>query len=143
LIKTNRRFLFLLAVSAIGLAASPMTGAASAQDAAETAIILSGTGQGQARAAKSLGSSAAGGIGGAANAVSITRPQGSSPRRTGSRLSRSRQGGHFSIALPADVDSLEGTDAPAYLLNNGSTIRVSGGLRRPPAVISDENQPES
>ncbi|MEP2612538.1 hypothetical protein [Marinobacter alexandrii] len=136
--KTNLRFLFMVAVSAIGFLVSPMTGAAAAQDAAETAIILSGTGQGQARAAKSLGSSAAGSIGRAANAVSITQSQRSSPRR-----SRKRKGGHFSIALPADVDPLEGTDAPSYLLDNGSTIRVSGGLRRTFAIISDRNLPGS
>lgn len=115
-----------------------MTGAAAAQDAAETAIILSGTGQAQTRAAKSLGSSAAGGIGRAANAVSITQSQRSSPRRA-----RSRKSGHFSIALPADVDPLEGTDAPSYLLENGSTIRVSGGLRHTSVTISRENPPGS
>jgi hypothetical protein len=132
--KPNGHFLFLFAVSAMGLFVSPMTGAAAAQDAAETAIILSGTGQAQARAAKSLGSSEAGGIGRAANAVSITQSQRSLPHRT-----RNRKGRHFSIALPADVDPLEGTDAPSYLLNNGSTIRVSGGLRRTSSIISHQN----
>lgn len=115
-----------LASFALLVAGSP----AAAQDAAETAIILGGTGASQGRAQKSLGSSIARSMGRAANAVASTNGHGSSPAPRRPRHAKSKTGGHFAIALPGDVDPLSATDAPTYKLENGASIRVSGGLRR-------------
>lgn len=104
---------------------------AAAQDAAETAVILSGTGQAQGRAQRSLGQSIARSMGNAADAVAATT-QARAPAPSNRRQARRSGGaGNFAIALPGDVDPLERTDAPRYDLANGATIRVSGGLRRP------------
>ena len=101
-----------------------------AQDAAETAIILSGTGQAQGKAQKSLGSSISRSMGNAANAVAAANRSRVQPSSVTTHPRRTRGGANFAIPLPADVDPLERTDAPSYVLGNGSTIRVSGGLRR-------------
>jgi hypothetical protein len=106
-----------------------------AQDAAETAIILGGTGQVQGRAQRSLGTSIARSMGNAADAIAATsraRPSGTVVRRHAGRSNRGA--GKFAIILPGDVDPLEKTDAPSYELANGATIRVSGGMRRPVAA---------
>lgn len=100
-----------------------------AQDAAETAIILGGSGAAQGQASRSLGSAAASSIGGAAEAVRSGRESSAVIRRTPARQARQM------IALPGDVDVLEHTDAPTYELSNGASIRVSGGLR--PSAQSD------
>lgn len=121
----------LIILAAAGFCASPLA----AQDAAETAIILSGTGQGTgSKASRSLGGSIARSMGNAAHAINATnRARAQMPRSYRPQGRRSRRGGGsgFAIALPAGVDPLETTDAPSYALENGATIRVSGGLRRP------------
>lgn len=121
----------LIILAAAGFCAAPLA----AQDAAETAIILSGTGQGTGKASRSLGGSITRSMGNAANAINATnRARAQTPRSYRPQARRSRRGGGgsgFAIALPADVDPLETTDAPSYALENGATIRVSGGLRRP------------
>ncbi len=124
---------WLLWTTASGMAALLLPGAVFAQDAAETAIILGGTGAAQGRAQKSLGSAVSRSMGNAANVLAAQqRAQRGTPHRTSRRPHR-RGGANFAIALPADVDSLAGTDAPSYDLANGASIRVSGGLRRPVA----------
>lgn len=96
-----------------------------AQDAAETAVILSGTGAGQAKAQRSLGAAVRGSIDGAAATVrSAGRSQGSAGRRATARSGVAVAGAE----LAADSDPLEKTDAPAYKLGNGATIRVSGRM---------------
>ena len=118
-----------VAIAVLVLLAAPHAPVA-AQDAAETAIILSGTGQGQGRAARSMGQSVARNMGNAANAVPVS-PRRSQPRAHRAHGPRGSKAGKFAIALPADVDPLENTDAPTYALANGASIRVSGGLRGP------------
>lgn len=105
-------------------------GAAVAQDAAETAIILGGTGTAQGRAQRSLGSAISRSMGNAANSVQAASRRGSyqAPRRQA--RSRGQKDSHFMIALPADVDPLANTDATVQALGNGASIRVSGTLRR-------------
>ena len=44
--------------------------------------------------------------------------------------------------LAADSDPLENTDAPAYQLSNGATIRVSGGMRNSASARCKLNCPE-
>lgn len=105
-------------------------GPAVAQDAAETAIILGGTGASQGRAQRALGSSISRSMGNAANAVAVANQRSSYPTPRRQRRVNTKTGGHFAIALPGDVDPLETTDAPTYRLTNGTSIRVSGGLRR-------------
>lgn len=110
------------AVCSLGL-----TCAGAAQDAAETAVILSGAGQSQGGAARSLGSTISRSMGAAANAVRGARPN------PGYVASRRRAGNvRQAPAIPADVDMLEGTDAPTYRLGNGASIRVSGRLIEAP-----------
>jgi hypothetical protein len=93
-----------------------------AQDAAETAIILSGTGAAQGKASRSLGSAAASSMGTAANAIRPDARPAPANRRSGRRDQQV-------ITLAGDVDALENTDAPTYELANGASIRVSGRLR--------------
>ena len=97
-------------------------GHALAQDAAETAIILSGTGAAQGKASRPLGSAAAISMGAAANAI---RPVA----RPAPVIRRSSRRDQQVITLAGDVDALENTDAPTYELANGVSIRVSGVLR--------------
>ena len=97
-------------------------GPALAQDAAETAIILRGTGAAQGKASRSLGCAAASSMGAAANAV---RPVA----RPAPVIRRSSRRDQRVITLAGDVDALENTDAPTYELANGASIRVSGRLR--------------
>lgn len=108
-----------------------------AQDAAETAIILSGTGQAQGRAQRSLGQSISASMGNAANAVAATNRARSQAPTYRPRARHSGKTGNFAIALPGDVDPLERTDAPSYALANGASIRVSGGLRRSPPLVTE------
>lgn len=101
--------------------ASPALG----QAAAETAIILSGTGQGTGEASRRIGAAAAGGIGRASDAIAATnaraRARGGSARRGGSG-----QGGF--VITGGNADALEGTDAPLVQTGSGASIRVSGRL---------------
>lgn len=105
-------------------------GQALAQDAAETAIILSGTGAAQGKASRSLGSAAASSMGAAANAIRPVARPAPVIRRSGRRTKQVTM-------LPGDVDALENTDAPTYELANGASIRVSGRLRTQAATVCD------
>lgn len=90
-----------------------------AQDAAETATIMAGTGAGQARAQRSMGNAVSGSINSATNAINAGRAGGS--RRS------SRRGGTAASSGPLpEGDALENTDAAAYKVGSGATIRVSG-----------------
>lgn len=97
-----------------------MSASASAQDAAESATILSGQG-GTAKAQKSLGTAVSGSLD---NASAAIRPRVS--RRSNSRRAR-RSNSSGGITLSTN-DPLEGTDAATYQTGNGTTIRVSGRL---------------
>ena len=105
-------------------------GQALAQDAAETAIILSGTGAAQGKASRSLGSAAASSMGAAANAIRPVARPAPVIRRSGRRTKQVTR-------LPGDVDALENTDAPTYELANGASIRGSGRLRTQAATVCD------
>lgn len=121
----NRRILIAaLALTATGTTAN----VARAQAAAETAIITSGTGAPQARAARGLGSAISGALRRGGTTIRVQ------PR--GVRRGSPRQG--QDQALP-EGDPLEGTDAPAYTLSNGTTIRVSGGMRNAPSTRCTAN----
>ena len=114
---------------------------AAAQDAAESALIVGGVGQGQAKAQRSLGTAITNSINSASNSVrASTSP---APMRS-RRQARNARG---PVHIAAGVDPLEGTDAQSYHLDNGASIRVSGGLRPPPKPAcakdcpGDEKQP--
>lgn len=115
---TNRTALAICAA----LLALGVSQTASAQDAAETAAILSGTGQGTGGASRSMGSSVSNSMNSATNALRSVQSSRKGQSRRSSRSARQ------SYAIPADADLLEGTEAPTYQLGNGSSIRVSGGL---------------
>ena len=115
----------VLLAGAVG-ALALVPGAAVAQDAAESALILGGTGQATGSAQRNLGRSITGSINRASSAISTTRQaRAVRPRAP----SRSRGGSSGGYAVPAGVDALEGTDAETYDLANGNAIRVSGGFR--------------
>jgi len=114
----------LVIVSGILITALPQN--ATAQDAAESAAILSGTGAGQAKAQRSLGTAVTGSINRAASAIN-TRPtarRGSSATRQSRSRGQQRQG----YVVHGSADPLAGTDASTYRLGNGASIRVSGTL---------------
>jgi hypothetical protein len=109
---------------------------ASAQVAAETATILSGTGQGTGRASRSMGSAVAGSMNRATSQIRAAQGGNDTQRRK-----RKADGGY---EIPAEADMLEGTDAPTYQLGNGASIRVSGGsLRKSAAATCSENCTDS
>lgn len=114
----------VLLAGAVG-ALALVPGAAVAQDAAESALILGGTGQATGSAQRNLGRSITGSINRASSAISTTRQARAVRPRAPSR----RGGSSGGYAVPAGVDALEGTDAETYDLANGSAIRVSGGFR--------------
>ncbi len=119
---SRTRMLSLAAVLTAGSAPIAAT-AALAQDAAETAVILSGSAQ-TGSAQRSLGRTISGSIGNAANAVGST-VRASRSRTAAQRNSRASSR-HVGGSIPAGVDPLASTDAATYTLDNGATIRVSG-----------------
>lgn len=113
-----------------------VSGNAAAQDAAETAQILSGTGQSQGRASRSLGSAISQSMNAARDAIATTRAAEPVTSRRRFRTA------HEPYPIPANVDGLAGTDAPTYRLGNGSSIRVSGRLLQAPGTSCVSDCPE-
>ncbi len=113
-----------------------------AQDAAESAIILSGTGERTGASARSTGEAAARAIGRASGAIATTR-QSASPARSRpaitARANSPRTGSGYRIA--GNIDALEFFDVPTYRLGNGRTIRVSGELVPPPRPLASGGVP--
>jgi len=101
---------------------------AAAQDAAESAAILSGSSQTGA-AQRSLGARISGAINRASD--SIAAQQGARVQ-----AQRPNRGGAVRVvhSLPAGVDVLEGTDATTYRLGNGSSIRTTGRINGDPGL---------
>ena len=124
-----------LAISA-ALLALGAAGNAAAQDAAETATILSGTSQ-QAKAQRSLGSAISRSINNASNAIRSSRNAGPVAIRGPSR----NRGSGGAYRITAHGDPLAGTDAPTYRLGNGASIRVSGVLRPEEETVCISNCP--
>jgi hypothetical protein len=130
----GRIALAAVAIAALGANVSP----AQAQAAAEEAVILSGTSAGTGRASSGLGNAVRGSINGATRTIQ-TIPR-SAPRGT----PRRSRGGAVVVdgPLAADSDPLQNTDAPAYELSNGATIRVSGRLRNSVSARCKLNCPQ-
>ena len=103
-----------------------------AQDAAETAVVLSGS-SGTAKAGRSLGNAVSQSVNSAAGAV-----RASNPRRRGSTRN-SRRGASRGPVTIGTGDALEGTDASTYATGSGATIRVSGGFRPSTTTRCTEN----
>ena len=126
-----------LAAAAIAACGLWPTAHALAQDAAESAIILSGTAQ-TGSAQRSLGRAVGGSVGNAANAVggvrSTSRQPSTAPARRNS-VQRSQS------AIPAGVDPLANTDAATYALDNGATIKVSGRFNPATSAQCERNCP--
>lgn len=118
---------FIFAASLAGLAvATPCA----AQDAAESAAILSGTGQGTGAASRSLGDATTGAIGGATNAIRATR-SGRAARASSGNSGNSRGGRNpasVGYAIPANIDPLDKFAVPTYRLRNGLQLRISGSF---------------
>lgn len=112
-----------------------LTPSAMAQDAAETAIILSGSGSGQARAQQSLGSAISGSMRRATSAISVQ------PRGTPRSARGTQRQANAPQAIASDIDVLENTDAPGYTLRNGASIRVSGRLNPSATTVCTRNCP--
>jgi len=121
-----------LACGCVAALAAP----AFAQDAAETAVVLSGS-SGQAKAARSLGDAASRSMNSAASAVRASQPRrGRSSSNSRRNSSRGSSGGPVTIGTG---DALEGTDASSYATGSGTTIRVSGGFRPSAATRCTDN----
>ncbi len=117
-------------------AAALLPGSLAAQDAAETAVIVSGSGAGQAKASRSLGNAVSGSLDSAAGVIRSTQRA----RRPASRNRRSRNGGvRIGSEIPSGVDALEGTDAAAYKTDGGATIKFSGRFVPSGKTECDEN----
>ena len=125
----------ILAIGACGMLWA-FAGPANAQDAAETATILTGQG-GTAKAQRSLGGAVSGSLDNAASAI---RPSRSSSRGASSR--RSRRGGNSGSIVLTTNDPLEGTDAATYQTSNGTTIRVSGRMNPSASTACVNHCPE-
>lgn len=108
----------LLIIGALAFAAP-----AAAQDAAETAVILSGSGAAQSRAGGAMGSAISGAMNRAAGNISGT----ASPRQ--SHRKKARGSAAVGGEVPAGVDPLEGSDAETLTTDTGATVSVSGGFR--------------
>lgn len=106
---------------------------ASAQDAAETAVILSGS-SGQGKAANSLGNAVRGSVNSAANAVRSTPANN---RRNATR--RNRRGAPVQVQTLPTNDPLENTDATRFTTGSGATISVSGSMRPSASARCVEN----
>ena len=116
----------MITISACALAALAAAPPVLAQDAAETATILSGTSRDTGRVSRDMGNSVRGSINGAADAISGT-PQ---RRVSAGNLRRANQPDPRTSGLYVAVgDALDRTDAPECQLGNGSTIRVSGNFQ--------------
>ena len=118
-------------IAAAAILAFP--GNASAQDAAETAVILSGS-SGQGKAANSLGNAVSGSVNSAADAIRSTPRK---PNRTATR--RSNRRGPVQIQTLPTNDPLEGTDATSFQTGSGATISVSGRMRPSASARCIEN----
>ena len=119
---------------AISLGALGCASGAAAQDAAESAAILAGTGERTGAASRSVGEAATGAIGRAGNAIAATRNarrSGTVPNRSARTRSTARDANApaavYSIA--GNVDVLDRFETPTYRLPNGRILRVSGEFR--------------
>jgi hypothetical protein len=111
-----------------------------AQDAAESAILLGGSGTAQTRAQRSLGSAAASSIGRASGAINAS-PGAVTMRSHHARRRHSGAKG-IPVVVPQGGDPLRGTDAPVYRLENGATLRISGGLQSTAAATCVSGCPQ-
>lgn len=127
-----------IALAAVAIAATA-NNPAHAQVAAEEAVVVSGTSAGTARASSGLGNAVRGSINGA------TRTIRTIPRAAPRGATRRSRSGAVVVdgPLAADSDPLENTDAPAYQLGNGATIRVSGRLRNSASARCKLNCPDT
>lgn len=116
---------------AIGIAAIAVAQPSFAQDAAESAVILSGTGERTGAAARSLGANSAGAIDRATNALRETRSGGANRSRRG-RGAAASQSPAAAVSTSHRVyysgDPLEFMDVPTYRLSNGQSLRLSGSF---------------
>lgn len=127
-----------VAIMCFGLSFASLSAPGQAQDAAETAIILGGTSAGQSKAQGRLGSAISTATGRAASEIDAQRRIRQHPLSAGPRRSRRTGHGKFAISLPSDVDPLENANVQSHALPNGTTIKVSGGLRRPAGVQPEQ-----
>ena len=126
-----RKIALVAAVSA----SLAVPGSLAAQDAAETAVILSGS-SGQSKAANSLGNAVRGSVNSAADAIRAV-PRNSANRST-ARTGNRRGPVQIQTAIPTN-DPLENTDATRFQTGSGATISVSGRMRPSAAARCIEN----
>lgn len=120
----NRPAWFICSVLCFGFSCP-----ATAQDAAESAIILGGSAHSQVRAQRSLGAAVANSLGGASNVIASTNARSAAHENVTSNSRPDQRRAQALTAVPPTGDPLKGIAAPTYKLSNGSSIRVSGGLR--------------
>ena len=125
------RKIAMVAAATAGLA---VPGSLAAQDAAETAVILSGS-SGQGKAANSLGNAVRGSVNSAADAIRAAQRNSS---RSNARARNRRGPVQIQTAIPTN-DPLEDTDATRFQTGSGATISVSGRMRPSAAARCVEN----
>lgn len=123
-----------IAVAAAVSAGLTAPGSLAAQDAAETAVILSGS-SGQGKAANSFGNAVRGSVNSAADAIRAAQRQ---PSRTNARTRNRRGPLEIQASIPSN-DPLENTDATRFQTGSGATISVSGRLRPSASARCVEN----
>ncbi|MCB2067040.1 MAG: hypothetical protein KDE15_10430 [Erythrobacter sp.] len=135
----------IIAISVLPMALAAMTVTpAMAQDAAESAAILSGTGARTGAAAGRLGTASRDALGGAAGVIAATNSQRSGSQSA--RQSRRSNGGANSdggvaagLYVAGNIDALQLTDAPFFRLADGSILRMSGSFVPSPGTTCERN----
>ncbi|QPC98320.1 hypothetical protein [Qipengyuania soli] len=113
---------------ALGAIVIMSAGSVQAQDAAETAVILSGA-PAQQSGARSLGDAISGAMGQVGEEIRASR---SSNGSSGPVYAPSRRGGggttttYFPMGGPVEADALAHAEVATYRLENGVRMRVSG-----------------
>lgn len=110
----------------IGAAAMLSAGGVHAQDAAETAVILSGT-PAQQSGARSLGDAISGAMGQVGEEIRASRGNSGVPASMPSRRGGAgATSAHFPMGGPVEADALAHAEVATYRLENGVRMRVSG-----------------
>ena len=128
------RAIAAMAVIATGVVAGTP---ASAQVAAEEAVILSGS-SGQAAAQSSLGEAISGSLNSAAQAVRSAN-SASSASSTGRTRAKSRGNTAGYAGTIPEGDPLENTDAKTYQVQGGARLKLSGSFRPSRTTSCEKN----
>lgn len=128
---------------ALGAIVIMSAGSVQAQDAAETAVILSGA-PAQQSGARSLGDAISGAMGQVGEEIRASRTNGGTPasiptRRGGAGSTTA----YFPMGGPVEADALAHAEVATYRLENGVRMRISGIFLPAPATVCEAYCPPS